>query len=1044
MAKGRITKVAGPLVVADGMRDANMYDVVRVGEERLIGEIIEMHEDRASVQVYEETSGLGTGTEVVSTGAPLSVELGPGLITTIYDGIQRPLENIRAMIGNNLKRGIEVPSLDREKKWHFVPCVAAGDTVVPGDVVGTVQETDIVNHKIMVPPNVKGGTVKSIAEGDYTVEETVAVLTTADGAEENVGLMQKWPVRVGRPYKNKINPDMPLITGQRVVDAMFPIAKGGVAAIPGPFGSGKTVTQHQLAKWAEAEIVVYIGCGERGNEMTDVLNEFPELVDPHTGKSLMERTVLIANTSDMPVAAREASVYTGITIAEYFRDMGYSVALMADSTSRWAEALREMSGRLEEMPGEEGYPAYLGSRIAQFYERAGRVICLGSDGREGALSAIGAVSPPGGDISEPVSQATLRIVKVYWGLDAALAYERHFPAINWLTSYSLYADQLGGWFNKNVAEDWMELRGRMMTILTEEASLNEIVQMVGMDALSDPDRLKMEAARSIREDFLHQDAFDDVDTYSSSKKMHQMMTMVLAYYDKALDALRKGANIKDLIDIPVRETIGRFKYVEEAAIDENFNKIMETLDREIQQGGGLLMPKEYRTIQEVSGPLMIVRDVENVTYNELGEIELANGETRRCRVLEVDGTNAVVQLFESSTGINLEESKVRFSGRQMELGVSEDMLGRVFDGLGRPIDGGPEIIPDKRLDVNGAPMNPAARAFPAEFIQTGISAIDGLNTLVRGQKLPIFSASGLPHMNLAAQIARQAKVLGKDENFAVVFAALGITFEESNYFVESFRESGALDRTVMFSNLANDPAVERIATPKMALTAAEYLAFEKDMHVLVILTDITNYADALREVSAARKEVPGRRGYPGYLYTDLATMYERAGRQLGKTGSITMIPILTMPEDDKTHPIPDLTGYITEGQIILSRDLYRKGLQPPVDVLPSLSRLKDKGIGEGKTRKDHKNTMNQLFAAYSRGKDAKELMTILGEAALTDIDLLYAKFADEFEKKYVSQGYDNDRSIEETLDIGWELLRLLPRSELKRISDKLLDEYYDA
>ncbi len=441
---------------------------------------------------------------------------------------------------------------------------------------------------------------------------------------------------------------------------------------------------------------------------------------------------------------------------------------------------------------------------------------------------------------------------------------------------------------------------------------------------------------------------------------------------------------------------------------------------------------------------MIVRDVENVTYNELGEIELANGETRRCRVLEVDGTNAVVQLFESSTGINLEESKVRFSGRQMELGVSEDMLGRVFDGLGRPIDGGPEIIPDKRLDVNGAPMNPAARAFPAEFIQTGISAIDGLNTLVRGQKLPIFSASGLPHMNLAAQIARQAKVLGKDENFAVVFAALGITFEESNYFVESFRESGALDRTVMFSNLANDPAVERIATPKMALTAAEYLAFEKDMHVLVILTDITNYADALREVSAARKEVPGRRGYPGYLYTDLATMYERAGRQLGKTGSITMIPILTMPEDDKTHPIPDLTGYITEGQIILSRDLYRKGLQPPVDVLPSLSRLKDKGIGEGKTRKDHKNTMNQLFAAYSRGKDAKELMTILGEAALTDIDLLYAKFADEFEKKYVSQGYDNDRSIEETLDIGWELLRLLPRSELKRISDKLLDEYYDA
>ncbi len=455
------------------------------------------------------------------------------------------------------------------------------------------------------------------------------------------------------------------------------------------------------------------------------------------------------------------------------------------------------------------------------------------------------------------------------------------------------------------------------------------------------------------------------------------------------------------------------------------------------------MPKEYRTIEEVAGPLMLIKNVSGVTYNELGEIELGNGETRRCRVLEIDGTNALVQLFENSTGINLAESKVRFLGRQMELPVSEDMLGRVFDGLGRPTDGGPQIIPEMRLDVNGKPMNPAARKYPQEFIQTGVSAIDGLNTLVRGQKLPIFSASGLPHAQLAAQIARQAKVKGKDEKFAVVFAAMGITFEESNYFIDSFRETGALDRTVLFINLANDPAIERIATPKMALTAAEYLAFEKNMHVLVILTDITNYADALREVSAARKEVPGRRGYPGYMYTDLATIYERAGRQNGKDGSITMIPILTMPEDDKTHPIPDLTGYITEGQIILSRDLYRKGVEPPIDVLPSLSRLKDKGIGEGRTRADHSGTMNQLFSAYARGKDAKELMVILGEAALTDIDKQYARFAEEFEKKYVSQGYDSDRSIEETLDIGWELLRILPRSELKRINDEFLDKYYE-
>ena len=455
------------------------------------------------------------------------------------------------------------------------------------------------------------------------------------------------------------------------------------------------------------------------------------------------------------------------------------------------------------------------------------------------------------------------------------------------------------------------------------------------------------------------------------------------------------------------------------------------------------MPREYRTIEEAAGPLLLVKDVENVTYGELAEIRLANGEKRRCRVLEIDGSNALVQLFENAAGINLKDSAVVFSGHQMELGVSEDMLGRVFDGLGRPIDDGPEIIPDKRMDVNGLPMNPVARKYPQEFIQTGVSAIDGLNTLVRGQKLPIFSASGLPHAQLAAQIARQARVLGDNEQFAVVFAAMGITFEESEYFVRSFRETGALDRTVLFVNLANDSAIERLATPKMALTAAEYLAFEKGMHVLVILTDITNYADALREVSAARKEVPGRRGYPGYMYTDLASLYERAGRQDGKEGSITMIPILTMPEDDKTHPIPDLTGYITEGQIILSRELYRKGINPPVDVLPSLSRLKDKGIGKGKTRADHSDTMNQLFSAYARGKDAKELMVVLGEAALTPTDLLYAKFADEFEKRYVSQGFENNRSIEETLSIGWELLRLLPRSELRRIREEYLAEYYD-
>lgn len=579
MSTGVIKKVAGPLVIATGMRDANMFDVVRVSQQRLIGEIIEMHGDEASIQVYEETSGLGPGEPVESTGMPLSVELGPGLIASIYDGIQRPLDDIRKVSGASLKRGVEVPSLKRDIRWEFVPAAKPGDEVEAGDVLGTVQETIVVEQKIMVPYGVSGR-VKSIQAGSFTVEETVAVIETADGDRE-VALMQKWPVRRGRPYSKKLPPRTPLITGQRVVDTFFPIARGGVAAVPGPFGSGKTVIQHQLAKWAEADIVVYIGCGERGNEMTDVLNEFPELKDPKTGQSLMQRTVLIANTSDMPVAAREASIYTGITIAEYFRDMGYSVALMADSTSRWAEALREMSGRLEEMPGEEGYPAYLGSRLAQFYERAGDVVTLGKEGREGALSVIGAVSPPGGDISEPVSQATLRIVKVFWGLDSALAYKRHFPAINWLKSYSLYLNDMEKWFNANVAGDWMSCRQEMMALLQDEAELEEIVKMVGMDALSAGDRLKMEAARSIREDFLHQNSFHEIDTYTSLKKQHLMMKLVLGFYDKSVEALKEGAAVNDLIKMSVREQIGRYKYTPEDQLDTQYEAVVKELAAEI-------------------------------------------------------------------------------------------------------------------------------------------------------------------------------------------------------------------------------------------------------------------------------------------------------------------------------------------------------------------------------------------------------------------------------------------------------------------------------
>ncbi len=587
MNQGRIIKVSGPLVIAEGMRDTNMFDVVRVSESQLIGEILEIHGDRASIQVYEETSGLGPGSPVVSTGVPLSVELGPGLLENIFDGIQRPLEVMRESVGSNITRGINIPALDRNKKWSFKPSAAAGDTVVAGDIIGTVQENVIFEHRIMIPVGVEG-VIQKINDGDFTIEDTVAVIKTPDGSLKNLTMMQKWPVRRERPYKVKLSPDEPMITGQRIIDTLFPIAKGGVAAVPGPFGSGKTVVQHQLAKWADADLVVYIGCGERGNEMTDVLMEFPELKDPKSGEPLMKRTVLIANTSDMPVAAREASIYTGITIAEYFRDMGYSVALLADSTSRWAEALREMSGRLEEMPGEEGYPAYLSSRLAQFYERAGRVVTLGSGERQGALSAIGAVSPPGGDISEPVTQATLRIVKVFWGLDANLAYRRHFPAINWLTSYSLYVDRMSDWYINNISKDYSAYRTEMMKILQEESELDEIVRLVGIDALSPRDRVTMEVARSLREDYLHQDAFHEIDTYATMRKQFRMLKLILDYYHMAQDAVKKEVDLKSIFGVPVREKIGRAKYVPQDQIDKEY----DIIEREMSAQMDALLSKE--------------------------------------------------------------------------------------------------------------------------------------------------------------------------------------------------------------------------------------------------------------------------------------------------------------------------------------------------------------------------------------------------------------------------------------------------------------------
>ena len=588
MKVGKIIKVSGPLVVAEGMDEANVYDVVQVSDNKLIGEIIEMRGDRASIQVYEETVGIGPGEPVYSTGEPLSVELGPGLLEAMFDGIQRPLKEFQEVAGDYLNKGVAVPSLNRERKWDFEPVVSAGEKVEAGDIIGTVQETSVISHKIMIPLGVEG-TLKSIEKGSFTVTDTVAVVETANG-DVNVELMQKWPVRRGRKYKQKLNPEAPLVTGQRVIDTFFPVTKGGTACVPGPFGSGKTVVQHQLAKWADAQIIVYVGCGERGNEMTDVLMEFPEIIDPNTGQSLMKRTVLIANTSNMPVAAREASIYTGITIAEYFRDMGYSVAIMADSTSRWAEALREMSGRLEEMPGDEGYPAYLGSRAADFYERSGKVICLGKDGREGALTVIGAVSPPGGDISEPVSQATLRIVKVFWGLDANLAYRRHFPAINWLNSYSLYQTKVDSWMDVNVGPEFSQNRKRAMALLQEESSLQEIVRLVGRDTLSEKDQLKLEAAKSIREDYLQQNAFMESDTYTSLTKQDKMLQLVLKFYDEGQRGLESGAYLKEISEMPVREKIARAKYMPESDLDKMndiLNEIENEVDNLINKGGSL-------------------------------------------------------------------------------------------------------------------------------------------------------------------------------------------------------------------------------------------------------------------------------------------------------------------------------------------------------------------------------------------------------------------------------------------------------------------------
>ncbi len=800
--------------------------------------------------------------------------------------------------------------------------------------------------------------------------------------------------------------------------------------------------EQSLARYAAADVIVYVGCGERGNEMTDVLTEFPDLIDPRTGGPLMDRMVLIANTSNMPVAAREASIYVGVTVAEYFRDQGRSVAVLVDSTSRWAEALREISSRLEEMPGEEGYPTYLASRLAAFYERAGRVRCQGSPDREGSVTIVGAVSPPGGDYSEPVTQSTMRVTGALWALDSSLAHRRHYPAVNWHRSYSLYAETLAPWFAENVSRDWSVLRGRLQEVLQREAELQEVVQLVGPDALQERDRFTLEMARLLRDGYLQQSAFSDTDASCSPERQHGLLTLFFGFHDLGVAALERGVPLEKVLALPVRDELSRVKDVPEenlrgavpaAPAADGGERVMSDATR--------LFDREYRGVRKVAGPLLFVERASDLPYNAIVRIRTPAGGTLTGQVIEVSEEMAVIQVFRETIGLDVVSTAVTLTDREARLGVSEDLVGRVFDGAGRPIDGGPPVVPAELLPITGAPINPISRDRPADTVQTGISAIDGFNTLVRGQKLPIFSGAGLPGNELAAQILRQARVRGEDSRFVVVFGAIGITHRERSFFLSEFERGGAGSRTVTFLNMADDPTIERLLTPRLALTAAEYLAFSLGYEVLVLLTDMTSYCEALREIGTAREEIPGRRGYPGYMYTDLASLYERAGRIRDRRGSVTLLPILTMPDDDITHPIPDLTGYITEGQIVLSRSLHRQGVFPPIDVLRSLSRLMNNGIGEGSTREDHRPLVNQLYASFAEGQDIRRLLSIVGEEALSELDRTYLRFAELFERELINQGMNN-RSIEETLNIGWRVLSVIPESEYRRINKELVSRYF--
>ena len=1027
MSGPAIVGVNGPVVEVEGMEGAHVLDLVELGPQKLTGEVIALRDGVAVVQAHEYTGGLGPGAPAALGGGPLQGELGPGLLGGVFDGMLRRLD----ALGERLAPGSRAPALPQDRRWPFQPSVRSGDDIDRGAVLGTVQETEAIETRILVPPDA-GGRVEWVADpGEYTVTDAIAVV-----GGRSLRLAQWWPLRRPRPVRLRIPASVPLNTGQRALDLLFPVARGSTAAVPGGFGTGKTVLLQQIAKWCDADVIVYVSCGERGNELAGVLEEISTLEDPRTGRSLLDRTVLIANTSDMPLMAREVSVHAGVTVAELYRDMGYDALVIADSTSRWAEALRELGSRTGELPAEEGYPASLGPTLASFYERAARAQTLA--GGVGSVSILGAISPPGGDLAEPVTAHTARFVRNLWSLDRDLAYARHYPSVSWTASSSRDAALVARWHADAGDPAWGERRARALSLLANADRVQTVADLVGAASLPDNERVVLLTGRLLRDAVLQQNALSADDAWCAPPQAGRA-ARARARAPRPGDRARRrwGPGCPHRGGRPLG---CRPRARSRGARRRRGRRGDRPLARIEAGGRRVTAPIEHTRIASVDGPLIVVADVEAVGWDEIAEIRLASGEVRHGVVLDVHRDLAVVEVFEGTAGVGVEGVRVAFTGSPMRIPVGEGWLGRICNGRGEPLDGGPPILGERTRDVAGEPINPARRAPPRDPVLTGVSAIDGLATLVRGQKLPIFSVGGLPHLELAAQVAAHASAEG--EAFAVVFAGIGITHADAADVGSILATRSAEGDLVVLLNTADDPLVERVVTPRIALTIAEDLAFAHGRHVLVVTADLTSYCEALREVSSARGEIPSRRGYPGHLYSDLAAILERAGRIRGREGSVTQLPVLTMPGGDINHPVPDTTGYITEGQLVLSPDLHAQGVYPPFDALSSLSRLMRLGAGPGRTRADHLELAAQIYALAAEARRAAELAEVLGEDALAPAERRRLEFAAAMNLELLAQAADENRSLEETLDRGWRIVSRLPRAELTMLSDAALDAHY--